>query len=111
MYAWNRMNPVSYYHRLNFNEDWISTRKALAKENGVSIDDIPPEVFFDNEIWPEDDPWTEEWGKAINEYYNDRFTRGSRYDEIIEVDTKEIRVFRDTSEDDSLDQDSRKVQT
>ncbi|KAI3795686.1 hypothetical protein L1987_38343 [Smallanthus sonchifolius] len=108
MYAWHRMNPGSSYHRLNFSEDWVSTREALAKENGVCIDDIPPEVFFDNEIWPEDDPRIEEWGEAINDYYNDRFTRGSLYDEIFMVDTKEIRIFKDTSEDDSLDQDPQK---
>ncbi|KAI3795687.1 hypothetical protein L1987_38344 [Smallanthus sonchifolius] len=108
MYAWHRINPASYYHRLNFNEDWVSTRKDLAKENRVSIDDIPLEVFSDNEIWLEDDPEIEERGEAINDFYNDRFTRGSLYDEIFEVDTKEIRVFRDTSEDDSLDQDPQK---
>ncbi|KAI3808005.1 hypothetical protein L1987_23945 [Smallanthus sonchifolius] len=99
------MNPARYYYKLNFNEDWVSTRKALENENGVPIDDIPTEVFLDDEVWPEEDPQTEEWSEAIKDYYNDGFTKGSLYDEIFEIDTKEIRVFSDISKDDPLHQD------
>ncbi|KAI3785136.1 hypothetical protein L1987_44249 [Smallanthus sonchifolius] len=61
-------------------------------------------VFLDDEVWPEEDPQTEEWSEAIKDYYNDGFTKGSLYDEIFEIDTKEIRVFSDISKDGPLHQ-------
>ncbi|KAI3797719.1 hypothetical protein L1987_32982 [Smallanthus sonchifolius] len=99
------MHPASYYYKLNFNKEWVSTHKALANENGVPIDDIPIEVFLNDEVWLEEDPHTKEWSEAIKDYYNDCFTKGSLYDEIFEIDTKEIRVFSDISKDDPLHQD------
>ncbi|KAI3797713.1 hypothetical protein L1987_32976 [Smallanthus sonchifolius] len=104
VYAWYRMNPISYYYKLNFNEDWVSTRRVLAKENGVPIEDIPTEVFLDDEVWSEDNSQAEEWSKAINEYYNDRLTKCSLYNEIFGINTKEIRMFGDIPKDDPLHQ-------
>ncbi|KAI3732938.1 hypothetical protein L1987_64150 [Smallanthus sonchifolius] len=99
------MNLTSYYYKLNYNEDWISTRRALAKENGVPIEDIPTKVFLDDEVWSEDDPQTDEWSESINEYYNERLTKCSLYNEIFEVNTKEMRMFGDTPKDNPLHQD------
>ncbi|KAI3821320.1 hypothetical protein L1987_08885 [Smallanthus sonchifolius] len=78
--------------------------QSSGKENGVPIEDIPTEVFLDDEVWSEEDPQAEEWSEAINEYYNDRFTKCSFYNRIFEVNTKEIRMFGDIPKDDPLHQ-------